>query len=440
MSYSKVIRNKIWYWEETVPNSYEIKRDESGPIGQDKLFFYSKNRYPDGYLSYVSIGRDFDHLDISETALDRGKVGKSSGILIAQDTWDSFESWCLKTTKDTTPPFDEDNPYIPSGSKYSVNGYILDTGSTRPYAQLKELVWTIEGFLGSDINGDSLVRSSLDCRIKKSVKNLILTGSLDINGTGNASANNITGNNSANTLNGGKGNDTLNGGKGNDKLNGGNGNDALNGGLGNDLLVGGRGNDTAVFSAKNNHINLALTRRQNTRDGRDILRSIENVDGGAGNDTITGNNSANTLYGGNGNDKLNGGADNDRLFGDAGKDLLIGGAGNDRLYGRDDNDRLFGEAGNDILFGGKGADTFNGGEGSDQYIGGNGADRFCINKGVGRDVIADYGTGNDQIKLLGGIKERNLTINQAGSDVRIKYEDDLLAIVKDTVAADINFI
>ena len=404
MSYSKVIRNKIWYWEETVPNSYEIKRDESGPIGQDKLFFYSKNRYPDGYLSYVSIGRDFDHLDISETALDRGTVGQSSGIVFAQDTWDSFESWCLKTTKDTTPPFDEDNPYIPSGSKYSVNGYILDTGSTRPYAQLKELVWTIEGFLGSDINGDSLVRSSLDCRIKKSVKNLILTGSLDINGTGNASANNITGNNSANTLNGGKGNDTLNGGKGNDKLNGGNGNDALNGGLGNDLLVGGRGNDTAVFSAKNNHINLALTRRQNTRDGRDILRSIENVDGGAGNDFINGNNSANTLNGGHG------------------------------------NDRLFGGSGNDVLIGGKGADTFNGGKGSDKYIGGSGADRFCIDRGVGRDIITDYGTGNDRIDLLSGLTENDLSFSYAGGNTKIRYNNDLLAIVENTIAADITFI
>ena len=114
--------------------------------------------------------------------------------------------------------------------------------------------------------------------------------------------------------------------------------------------------------------------------------------------------------------------------------------GNDRLNGGKDNDRLFGEAGNDILLGGKGADTFNGGEGNNKYIGGDGADRFCISRGIGKDVITDYGTGNDQIKLLGGLKERNLTINQAGNDVRIKYEDDLLAIVKETIAADINFI
>ena len=95
---------------------------------------------------------------------------------------------------------------------------------------------------------------------------------------------------------------------------------------------------------------------------------------------------------------------------------------------------------NDVLFGGKGADTFNGGEGSDKYIGGSGADRFCINRGLGKDVITDYTSGEDKIKLLGGLKERNLTINQAGSNVRIKYEDDLLAIVQNTLGSDIDFI
>ena len=123
-----------------------------------------------------------------------------------------------------------------------------------------------------------------------------------------------------------------------------------------------------------------------------------------------------------------------------GKDLLIGGAGNDLLNGGNNNDRLFGESGNDVLNGGKGEDTFNGGEGNNKYIGGDGADRFCITRGVGKDVINDYTSGEDKIKLLGGLKERNLTINQAGSNVRIKYEDDLLAIVRDTIVADINFI
>ena len=294
----------------------------------------------------------------------------------------------------------------------------------------------------------------------------------------------ITGNNFSNTLYGGHGNDKLNGEGGKDTLRGGDGNDTLHGGDGNDRLFGDSGRDTAVFGSSNNRIYLNKSSRQNTRDGKDILRSIENVEGGGGNDLIAGNKFANTLNGGDGNDKLFGeagndrliggagndrliggnnkdglfgeegkdlliggdgndrligGNDNDRLFGDAGKDLLIGGTGNDKLNGGKDNDTLFGGAGDDVLFGGKGADTFNGGEGNNKYIGGSGADKFCISIGVGRDVISDYGTGNDQIKLQ-GVREVNLTINQAGNDVRINYEDDLLAIVRNTLAADINFI
>ena len=352
--------------------------------------------------------------------------------------------------------------------------------------------------------GTDLIQASTDWTLGDNCENLILTGSENINGTGNNSANTIKGNNGANRL---------------------------NGGLGNDRLVGGAGIDTAVFSSRNNRINLASTGSQNTRDGRDILQSIENVDGGAGNDIIIGNNSANKLngdagddrlFGGIGNDRLNGGDDNDRLFGEAGKDLLIGGdgndilnggddndrlfgevgkdllkggsgndrlngdagddrlfggigndrlnggddndrlfgdigndrlnggAGNDRLNGGDDNDRLFGKAGNDVLIGGAGndvldggggRDTLNGGEGNNILIGGHSnKDIFCINTGLGRDLITDYSVDADEIKLLGGLKERNLTINQAGFHVRIKYEDDLLAIVTDTIASDLTFI
>ena len=58
----------------------------------------------------------------------------------------------------------------------------------------------------------------------------------------------------------------------------------------------------------------------------------------------------------------------------------------------------------------------------------------------GKDVITDYGTGNDRIRLLGGLEENDLTIRQAGDNVRIKYEGDLMAIVQDTLIADLTFI
>jgi Ca2+-binding RTX toxin-like protein len=58
----------------------------------------------------------------------------------------------------------------------------------------------------------------------------------------------------------------------------------------------------------------------------DALIGFENVVGGAGDDTITGNSLANILTGAAGNDTLNGGGGNDTLFGGDGNDLLIGGA------------------------------------------------------------------------------------------------------------------
>ena len=80
------------------------------------------------------------------------------------------------------------------------------------------------------------------------------------------------------------------------------------------------------------------------------------------------------------------------------------------------------------------------GLGNDQLTGGAGQDKFCIGTGVGRDVIKDYGNGNDRIKLLNGLTESDLKINQAGDNVKIKYEGDLMAIVQETLIADLTFI
>jgi Ca2+-binding RTX toxin-like protein len=78
----------------------------------------------------------------------------------------------------------------------------------------------------------------------------------------------------------------------------------------------------------------------NAQDGDDVVTVDENitlsawVDGGAGNDQITG---------GGGNDVLIGGAGNDQITGGGGRDILIGGTGADRLVG---------SAGDDILIAG----------------------------------------------------------------------------------------
>ncbi|MBF0311653.1 MAG: hypothetical protein HQL56_19245, partial [Magnetococcales bacterium] len=100
------------------------------------------------------------------------------------------------------------------------------------------------------------------------------------------------------------------------------------------------------------------------------------LDGGAGNDTLSGAASNDRLYGGSGNDTLYGGDCADCLFGGVSNggfadfsasddDSLFGGDGNDILRGFFGDDTLCGEAGNDWLFGENGDDLLVGGAGND---------------------------------------------------------------------------
>jgi Ca2+-binding RTX toxin-like protein len=130
-------------------------------------------------------------------------------------------------------------------------------------------------------------------------------------------------------------------------------NDSLRGGAGNDVLDGGTGNDRADYRDSLSSVvaNLQTGTAQDGQNGTDTLISIENLRGGRGNDTLTGDFLANTLDGREGNDTLLGGGDNDQLFGRAGEDTLRGGDGDDTLEGGTEFDVLDGGSGNDTLWG-----------------------------------------------------------------------------------------
>ncbi|WP_085316048.1 Ig-like domain-containing protein [Derxia lacustris] len=183
--------------------------------------------------------------------------------------------------------------------------------------------------------GTDTVQSSVSFSLVDTVvENLILTGTLAINGIGNGLANTLTGNGKANRLQGGGGNDVLTDSAGNDTLDGGAGADRMTGGVGNDLYIvdnlgdrvieaGNAGVDSVQASVS---FSLAGTSAENL-----ALTGSAAIDG-SGNglaNILAGNDAANWLRSGGGNDVLNGGAGGDRLEGGSGADKLTGGIGAD---------------------------------------------------------------------------------------------------------------
>jgi Ca2+-binding RTX toxin-like protein len=154
--------------------------------------------------------------------------------------------------------------------------------------------------------------------LKANVENLLLTGTANINGTGNASGNNLTGNSGANTLSGLDGNDFINGGEGADRMFGGIGDDIYLVDNAADMAseVEDAGTDTVMSSVTHslraNVENLVLV-------GNAAIKGKGNTLG----NTLTGNIGDNTLDGDAGSDIINGGAGRDVLFGGADADTFV---------------------------------------------------------------------------------------------------------------------
>ena len=249
----------------------------------------------------------------------------------------------------------------------------------------------------------------------------IANGVVIENATGGAGDDTLVGNEFANVLIGNKGNDvlranagndvlggglgddTLKGGAGNDQLNGWLGNDVLNGGLGADDLNGGDGIDAADYSNATGAVTANLSNASaNTgeADG-DTYSKIENLLGGAGDDSLFGEAGRNTIWGGDGKDQIFGRLDNDILYGQDGNDTIFGGGGDDNLVGGLGNDLLHGDNGNDTLVGRGGDDILVGGTGRDQMRGGAGNDTVSYENALA-GIGADLGSyGNNTGEALG---------------------------------------
>jgi Ca2+-binding RTX toxin-like protein len=172
---------------------------------------------------------------------------------------------------------------------------------------------------------------------------------------------------------GSKARDVLNGTAQDDDYYGFESNDVLMHSGGNDRFDGGTGIDTVDYSNLVGvglflvGVSVDLERGIGTdgTGGRDSYVDVENVVGSMYRDDIAGNGLANVLDGGRGNDNVSGRDGNDTLYGREGSDTLSGDAGDDTLSGGDGNDTMRGGAGNDTFTDNAGTDTFDGGAGID---------------------------------------------------------------------------
>ncbi|MEG4393385.1 calcium-binding protein [Microcoleus sp. BROC3] len=177
-------------------------------------------------------------------------------------------------------------------------------------------------------------------------------------------------------------------------------NDNITGTPGNDYLVGKHYTDDAIF-------------------------------GGGGADTLKGLDGDDFLFGGTGNDKVYGGGDSDWLEGNSGNDILIGHSNNDGGYDYYEVD---------TLIGGSGADTFSlvidGPEFEVPYLDGLGEHAYAI--------IRDFKKADGDAILMVGQKQDYEFVsgyydygNDSLKDTKIFYQGDMIAVVSDTMAADL---
>jgi Ca2+-binding RTX toxin-like protein len=316
--------------------------------------------------------------------------------------------------------------------------------------------------------GIDTVLSSVTYTLSANVENLTLTGTGNLNGTGNKLDNVITGNIGNNTLVGGAGNDTMIGNGGNDVFDGGTGNDTLVGGSGNDTYIwrngdgldvisDAGGNDTVQFGAALNLNNLAL--RVTTDNGVSTahLRVLDDCGCEVGNQGLDFAVSVDA----NGNyispieqfqladgtivhfddlliktevtkispqtRTLVTGRNDDIIYAGSTSDTIYSGTGNDIVYATSAGDAVYGQGGDDALIGGTGADTLDGGCGNNVLAGGNGQDGLSVSDdnnlllgGQGSDQIV-VGSGNNFI--AGGQQNDTITTGAGYNIIALNKQD-----------------
>lgn len=237
-------------------------------------------------------------------------------------------------------------------------------------------------------------------------------------------------------------------------------NNILRSNPGEDYIDGGDGIDTVDYSASSKAVDIDLNRDKQLggdADG-DILKSIENVNGSAFDDTIIGNKGDNTINAGDGVDYVKAGDGNDTVVSlvDFDVDTFFGGEGTDtldysgysvplgleinlaqgttfipptpvgeglvraaRLEDKHDGfENVVGSKGNDKITGNAGDNRLEGNDGSDIITAGAGAD--VIVGGMGKDIMRGFSSN----AFSGGDGARDTFVFNATAEIGLGTTGD----------------
>ena len=221
---------------------------------------------------------------------------------------------------------------------------------------------------GTDLVRVALAQAGGTYILTDNVENAFLSGTVSCNLTGNTFDNTLSGNAFDNTLTSGGGNDTLTGGQGIDTF----------------VVDGG----TVTITDLGNGADIVLVSAGATANATvSVAWTATSQSANYGTASITSNGLSidlSAIVTGNGFRVTNTGK-SVTLTGSALSDVLNGGVGKDTLLGGN---------GDDVLDGGVGIDTLSGGAGNDTFL-------FSTAPGKSNnDVITDFQSGSDKIKLL----------------------------------------
>lgn len=303
--------------------------------------------------------------------------------------------------------------------------------------------------------GTDTVKAGVSMTLAANLENLELTGTGNVNGSGNSAANRITGNAGKNALTGAGGNDTLNGGTGADTMTGGDGSDVYYVDNVGDVVTesnatASTGGVDTVYASINHTLssnveNLVLQGSTYKGIGNELANKLTGnaadnfLDGKAGADTMAGGTGNDTYVVGSGDvvtEALNAGIDTVRtalsshsLGANIENGVMLTGAtimnGNDlanRIDGNSANNTVSGGLGNDILNGLGGNDSISGGDGDDLLVGDNGGPETIVSSAetiVNNQVVAlnlsapELATGT--AKVTGSIS--GVSLGQTGVNI-----------------------